>query len=310
MFREIESICFQELSPPPLMSERVPGAGFLSLDLLMHSVPVNLLYDLSATFVRFEVVCRDALNAEGMNVGQRPIPQQQRELWLATFKGILDKPQLRQFVPFCVPIIERVVEGLEKQETTLWTLAELLRDFERRMVDELGMHVFFQVNPAFVELSRYPKRGWEPAISAFPAIESDVLDASYCLVCDRWSASVFHQMRVMEFGLDKLRRMVRVPRKRPGWDGVIEAIDKTLAPQQGKKKSATKRARDRFIAEAVVQLRAIKEIRNTTMHDWTKTYTPNQATDLYRAVRSFMSKMAEASVPTASSPLPSTQAPP
>jgi len=31
----------------------------------------------------------------------------------------------------------------------------------------------------------------------------------------------------------------------------------------------------------------------TTMHDYTKKYTPAQAVEVYRAVRSFMQKMAE-----------------
>ena len=82
-------------------------------------------------------------------------------------------------------------------------------------------------------------------------------------------------------------------KKRPGWDGVIEAIDNKLKPQQGNKKSQAIRKRNQFIAEAVIHLRAVKEGRNTTMHDWTKNYTVNQAVDIYKNLRAFMEKMAE-----------------
>lgn len=89
------------------------------------------------------------------------------------------------------------------------------------------------------------------------------------------------------------RAIVKVPKRSPGWDGVIEAVDRKLQPVPHRKKTPATRKRHRYIAEAVLLLRAVKEARNTTMHDYAKTYTIAQAEDQYRAVRNFMTKMAD-----------------
>jgi hypothetical protein len=259
----------------------------------MQYVPVSTLFELSAMFAKFEKDCEESVRRLGTNAGNITIEQTKRDQWLVVFEKGRVSPEMNDVLPFAMETMRRIGEALKDPTITLWKLGELLRDFQSRMFDELNKQVYEQVRPGVVPLRVDPLRGWGPVIEKFPDVESDVREASLCLVYDRFTASVFHQMRVMDFGLNRLRQMVRVPLNRPGWEGVIEAIDTKLKPKHGQRKSGAMRKRLRFLGEAVLQLRAVKEIRNTTMHDWSKSYTPEQSAALYSSVHTFMLKMAE-----------------
>jgi hypothetical protein len=273
------------------------GSGdsrIVSLYELMLYMPVAVLYELSALFTQTEFECRNALEVMGAEVHAAIIKPEKAQVWRRVFQSAKAQPQFARALPFSMGTIERIDNALSEPTTTLWHFGELVRDLNRRFADELGKQIHFQIDPWAADLVRAPLGEWEPAIAKFASIERDVSEASWCLALHRSTASVFHLMRVLEFGLDNMRRMVRVARRRPGWDGLIIEIDKKLAGKVGgKKKSQAIRKRDRFLADAVMLLRAVKEARNTTMHDYTKTYTPRQAHEVYTAVRSFMLKMAE-----------------
>lgn len=284
MFREIDSFWL-----------RGPAGRSLTLEEVMQYIPVFVLYELSALFAASETDCKWIMQQSGVNAGKEPLDQASRERWLKTFEKAKTTPQFAKVLPFAMDTIDRIIEALNDHDTKLWRIGELFRDLERRIGDELKKQIHYQVDPGLVALVYNPELGWESVIAKFPEIKSDATEASWCLVFFRWTASVFHLMRVMECGIDRLSKMARVSKKRPGWDGLLVDIDKKqLAPKAGSKKTAAKRKKDRFIADAVMQLRAVKEARNTTMHDYSKVYTPNQAIELFKAVQSFMQKMAEA----------------
>jgi hypothetical protein len=211
----------------------------------------------------------------------------------ALCEAVLNAPPAMRFLPSFSQAMRRILELTEHPNSTqTFELAEHLGDAVRRMIDETNGAVFMWLEPSLYKYADY-QENWKKVIDEFPAIGRDAHEATLCLLFERPTASVFHRMRVMEFGLDKLRRMVKVPKRSPGWDGVIEAIDRKLKPVPHQRKTPATRKRHRYIAEAVLLLRAVKEARNTTMHDYTKSFTIAQAEDQYRAVHNFMTKMAD-----------------
>lgn len=258
----------------------------------MKQVPLDTLCSLCEEFGALRGFAQVQM---GTPEAVESLPETQRAQMRAVFGKGIEVPFIRSYLPSCTQSLERMYAMAEQPGVLRYQVAEHFGELSRRLVDEVKDGVFMWLDPKLVQYGRAPFQGWEKAVDAFPLMKPDIFEASMCVLYERPTAAVFHLMRTMELGLDVLRRMVRVPqRKRPGWDGVIEAIDAQLQPKKGAKKSAATRKRHRFIADAVLLLRAVKEVRNTTMHDYTKSYTPSQAMDQYKAVQSFMQKMAEA----------------
>jgi hypothetical protein len=262
---------------------------FLTLEELLHQLNV-------ATFCQISQKFGEVRAAAGTAIGQPRIleavdPAMRKAV--GDMCGSMFNSEARRYLPSAVDATARLQRESLREDLRLHELVELMGDVCRRLQDDLGRSLVLQIEPVLIGYGSLPLHGWELAIDAFPTIKNEVHESSLCLVFERWTASVFHDMRIMECGLDRLRTMVRVPKKRPGWDGIIEAIDGKLKSVPGAKKSPAARKRNRFIAEAVLLLRAVKESRNAAMHDFTKSYSQAQAIDLYRAVQSFMQKMAE-----------------
>lgn len=263
--------------------------ALLTLEELLHQLNV-------ATFCQISQRFGEVRAAAGKAIGEPRILQvvepNMREQVAAMCDSMFNS-EARRYLPSAVDATNRLKTESSRDDMRLHELSELIGDVCRRLQDDLGRSLIMSIEPSLIGYGALPYHGWDQAIEAFPLIKNEVRESSLCLMFERWTASAFHEMRIMECGLDKLRTMVRVPKRRPGWDGIIEAIDAKLKPVQGARKSPAARKRNRFIAEAVLMLRAVKESRNTTMHDFTKSYSQAQAIDLYRAVQSFMQKMAE-----------------
>jgi ribosomal protein S15P/S13E len=107
--------------------------------------------------------------------------------------------------------------------------------------------------------------------AAFPDAERDIYDAAQCYVTDNNTASVFHSMRVAEYGLRALAKRVN-PRLRPEkleWGAIIRELRKKIDElhQPGKKKLTPRREeRLDFYSEALDQCVYFKTVRDSTMH--------------------------------------------
>jgi hypothetical protein len=98
-----------------------------------------------------------------------------------------------------------------------------------------------------------------------------------------------HLCRVVEIGLRALANQLCLP-CRPDWGKHLDDIEKELTRRY--KASATRAADELFYAEAAAQIGHIKTAwRNPSMHA-DKTYTPERAMDIFRAVDSFMRHLA------------------
>lgn len=131
----------------------------------------------------------------------------------------------------------------------------------------------------------------EEVENKLPAVSSDIAEAGRCLACGRHTAVVFHLMRVMEAGVKELAATLKAKvNPRDAWGDVLNSIDAEIkklpigTPAEKNRKSDCEGVR--------ASLHAVKEAwRNPTMHDITRTYTEEEAQDIWDCVRAFMHRL-------------------
>lgn len=189
---------------------------------------------------------------------------------------------------------DRLVEAVDDPELTLRDLAALAETLVVVLMDELKLCSFWQVPREYQQFLKPQVFGPEVA-KAFPKAADDIEEAGTCLAFGRGTACVFHLMRIIERGLRMLADMLSDPnidpRRNPSWDSILKKFES----EQRKpiiERAPEWRADDAFFSEVHATLRAIKDgWRNPSLHI-ERDYKPDQAQEIFVAVRSFMRKLA------------------
>lgn len=178
-------------------------------------------------------------------------------------------------------------------EFTYGSFSDFADDLFLRMRDEL------ELTPCFIlESSR--GRFYEPddplfgaaVASHYPSAYQEIEEAGKCLALGRSTACVFHLMRTMEVGVRAVANGLRIPDPtkpaEKNWGVIIRKIREAIVARQRWRRKADKA----FYEEAVASLDAVKNPwRNATMHV-EKTYTEEEAENIFYIVRGFMMKIA------------------
>lgn len=151
--------------------------------------------------------------------------------------------------------------------------------------------IYFAIEPDKQSLLEKNLFG-EKVAAVFSSAVFDIEEAGKCLVFERWTASVFHLMRVMEVGLRVLGNTLKLPTTtNRNWDSILKKCDSELAKPLAQR-SPEWASDDAFFSNATAMLRAVKDAwRNPTMHI-EKTYTEEQAEDVWNAVKGFIRSLA------------------
>jgi hypothetical protein len=121
----------------------------------------------------------------------------------------------------------------------------------------------------------------------YPQLTFDIVEAGNCLALDRSTACVFHLMRIMELGVQKLGSKLNVPLVNESvWQKIMDQVNSRITAMP-EKPAAKKRAKERY-AEIAGHLYHVKVAwRNPVMHP-KRTYTPEEAEQLFNSVKMFM----------------------
>ncbi len=164
-------------------------------------------------------------------------------------------------------------------------MAELQRSIER----ELRANIFLHVDGKRREYLEGKDLFGENVSAAFPSASYDIEEAGKCFALCRYTACVFHLMRVLEIGLDALKKITGLTAFSPTWKVALDQIAKSVTNKPEKDKTAEERSRDRFILDAVHYLQTVKDAtRNPVVHTPARTYTEETALEVYVAMRAFV----------------------
>jgi len=195
----------------------------------------------------------------------------------------------------CIEQQLRHLEGFKKipQNTAIaQEIAHGLEEVQNRLQDELSLQFLLSLTPKEAEwFSINAPRFGGGVEDKFPALVEDIDESAKCLGLGRYTASVFHLMRVMERGVQTFGQKlgitaVNILGQEKNWQNILDEINKSVKslPQID---SLTKR-----YANISSNLYNVKLAwRNEVMHP-KATYTPDEAEAIFLAVRGFMRELA------------------
>jgi hypothetical protein len=133
------------------------------------------------------------------------------------------------------------------------------------------------------------KEDWSRITEKFPSVSEDAKASVDCWALGYATASVFHSMRILEFGLAALAHNIGREVGTHNWQNIIDQIESAIR-ELGKTLPAGRDKVDRlqFLSEAAKELAYFKDgWRNHVSHN-RATYDEHQARSVMEHVRSFM----------------------
>jgi hypothetical protein len=205
--------------------------------------------------------------------------------------SILCKMLLDMGLKMSLRSAEKLENFIKKSSQLGKPFCDLIDEINRRIEDEMGLTLCFIINE---DGARFYKP-IEPIFGhlvaeRFPDLATDISESGKCYAVGRFTACVFHLMRIMEHGVQMLGVSFT------GDEGIIDKDwQKILNDIRGiiNKKYPNKKNKDGISYRSlVVLLETVKEAwRNPTMHP-KQTYTEEEADEIFNSVKGFMRKMA------------------
>jgi hypothetical protein len=107
-----------------------------------------------------------------------------------------------------------------------------IEEIENRIHDELAGELFFHVPVIDAAYLQAPKWIGIETLLQFPSVEWEATEAASCYALERYTACIFHLMRVLEYGLASLASALSVTITNPNWHQILKACEdqiKTLS---------------------------------------------------------------------------------
>lgn len=180
---------------------------------------------------------------------------------------------------------------LNAKKLTYGSLGRMYKDINSRLHDELSLVQIFVMDGSKAKYFEpgTPLFGPEAA-DKFPLAIPDMEDAGKCLAFGQGTATVYHLMRVMEYGLRAIGAMLEIPYA-PSWESYLIQIRKK-AEEKRAAKTIDWKGLEPFFLLVEGDLTAVKLVwRNPTMHIQRR-YSVQEAEEIFSAVRSFMMRIA------------------
>ncbi|MGO8763195.1 MAG: hypothetical protein ACLP2P_05345 [Desulfobaccales bacterium] len=182
-----------------------------------------------------------------------------------------------------------LLDHIQYMETVDEVYTQHLNELYSRLDNELKSRVFLVIMPGGREKYYNPKESifGNDVANKFPELVEDISEASNCFALDRYTACVFHLMRVMEKGAQKFADKVGISPSityNEEWQTILNAIRGQVSVLYPKHNNP-----DRIRYESIIaHFETIKIAwRNPTMHP-KATYTEEESKALLDAVRIFI----------------------
>jgi hypothetical protein len=188
-------------------------------------------------------------------------------------------------------IVNRLKGGARLPEVTTD-----MKELQTRIVDELDSVLLLRVEADRVEKYRSPLDGWEVVVDRF-SCAFDVEEATKCFATERYTACVFHLMRVVESAVLELQIFLKEKDLKAHFGSVIQKLENLVQKSKYDDVPAYLQSYLPFMRDALPQLHAVKDSwRNKVAHldnriIPTETFTEELASGVYSATLLLMNKL-------------------
>lgn len=170
--------------------------------------------------------------------------------------------------------------------------AELaLKEIDSRIHDELEGQLFFYIPPDEAAYFNEPNWIGIEVLLKFPSVEWEATEAASCYALQRYTACVFHLMRVLEYGLAALASALGVSTANPNWHQILVGCENHIKDLKGC--DPNWKQNEQFYNAAALEFRHFQRaLRNHTAHVHEK-YSASDAKTAMDHVGSFMKHLSE-----------------
>lgn len=174
-------------------------------------------------------------------------------------------------MPATLHLINALSIEAPKHRLSFDELDAKIDDIQLMARNELRNRQFFHVPPTEARYYSNVKVFGAKVADTFPQAVTDIEEAGNCYALGRATACVFHLMRVVPYGMDRLAKQLRVKYSLPieclEWGSIIQPIEKAVRNMQNLARSKKKLASIKHYSEIVAHLYFCKDAwRNHVSH--------------------------------------------
>jgi len=224
------------------------------------------------------------------------LPNEDREGFLKEFKGLIVDFQDLELMS-SIDQAERIVELLSREGATYTEVKALIPDLQSRTQDALKQALMLFIETRNARFYTDEFLFGKAVADRLPSSILDIEEAGKCMAVGRYTACVFHLMRVMETGVKafalELGILGKVKSAQPSWGEVLRLTNEEIqAKNKGNDLQWTPEKRG-FFENIQADLMTVKNAwRNTTMHV-ENSYDEERAEDIFNSVKAFMRHLAK-----------------
>lgn len=183
-------------------------------------------------------------------------------------------------------------------------VASRIEEIRRNVRREMTTVVFLYVPASRAELYDVPLSDWETTVERWSQTETDIKEAAICYALDRFAASIFHILRVAEFGVIQVADLLNESGDKPGWASADRL--KRILDKKHEDRSPLQQRHSQLLMDIVPMIVGVRDsVRHKISHvdnrlDWLDTNIgATVAQEVISATRGFMRRLA-AELPKAS----------
>ena len=191
----------------------------------------------------------------GISVGDIPSPTFYAEI-ISKLRTLRDQLQEINLL-VSVKAIDRIIRRMEGG-ARLPDVAADIRELQSRMVDELELILLLRVGSESMTKYTNPLDGWETVIERF-GCTFDIEEAGKCFATDRFTASVFHLMRVVESAVLKLQIFLKEEDLKAHFGSVVSKLENLHTKTSFGNVPDHLKPYRQFLIDILPQLHAVKD---------------------------------------------------
>lgn len=224
----------------------------------------------------------------GMWDAELAIRDDDRAKWLDAYQELLEICEIYELAASAATLT-KMVRVLAETGTTYGSFFKLGGELDGRLKDELKARYCLLLTTKEAARFENPLSGWGTVIGKFSNLTEDISEANCCMALARYTAAVFHLMRIMEVGTQEFGTRIGVALAgQKVWQVILQEADKAI---RGMDQRAEQTKRYAAISAHLYNVKLAW--RNEVMHP-KATYTGEEAEHLLSGVSRFMADLAQA----------------
>lgn len=191
------------------------------------------------------------------------------------FAKFADDLQMLETSGRCKHLLKNLEGSIGKAKSLFPKLTKSVLDSEITAIEQTADREIKEI--AFVHIPQNKVKYFnqtalfeEKVLAAFPEASAELMNAGNCFAVDLYTASVFHLVRAVEFGMRALALHLKAKTKSPlqycDWGQLISAIEAKLTALKTKPRGRKKSEEFDFYSRALSDCKAMAESRNRVCH--------------------------------------------